>query len=123
MENAKVVLIEDHKSYRELAEHWLTHFGHSIVAEATSLPMAMELIVKIGQGMLCDVIILDGNLSNGPSDFSDARKIYDSYKSFGIDIPILGFSVDALHENGINIPKEFETYKSGRKAAMLINSL
>lgn len=123
MENAKVVLIEDWKSYRELAEHWLTHFGHIVVEEATTLPAAMELIEKIGQGMLCDVIILDGNLSSGPSDFSDARKIYDSYKAHGITLPIIGYSVDALHENGVNIPKEFETYKSARKAAMLINSL
>lgn len=123
MENAKVVLIEDWKSYRELAEHWLTHFGHSIVEEATTLPSALEVIKKLGQGMLCDAIILDGNLGNGPSDFSDARKIHDSYKANGLSIPIIGYSVEALHENGINIPKEFETYKNGRKAAMLINSL
>jgi len=98
MKNADIVIIEDDPNIRQAMRSLLSHNGHTVTHEASSLPraiMALDLIVA-GE-VKCDLITLDGNLnSNGSQDGYDARRILDEVRKYGLGVRVIGFSGSGL---------------------------
>lgn len=122
MEKARVAIIEDAESFRELARIALEHHGHSVIAEAKDVPSAFALLEEIKHGLVCDVILLDGNLTKGPTDFKDAHSIFEKYKKLELETPIIGYSSGSLAEEGI-VSSKFDSRKSTSDMLKMIASL
>ena len=122
MENCKIAIIEDSSDHILFARHRLEKEGHSVIAEAANLFAALILLDQIDQGLSCDAILLDGNLSAGRKDYQDAREINDRYKELGLKVPIIGYSSGSLADLGI-VKEDFDTKKNIDKMIRIVNSL
>ena len=87
-------LIEDYPLKIEVLKRKLASDGHIVVAEATTYPIAMNLVTDLLAGrILTDVVLLDANLSvreDGVGGSELARTLVDG----GFSRPILSISVD-----------------------------
>jgi CheY-like chemotaxis protein len=121
MENARIAIIDDHKSNRTLAKFSLEARGHTVVAEASSRQEAFDLVDQMAKGnVVADVILLDGNLGHTDT-YEDAMVIAERLRETGVTSKVLGFSVGSLGEHGIQV--DADTFKSPRTAAEIIKEL
>lgn len=104
MEGARVAVIEDDAFFRDITRRILERFGHFVVAEATNLSQAFDLIDEIAQGnQEVDVILLDGNLHEGASDGEDARQVALMIKETNVAAKVFGFSLRPMSDYGIEV--------------------
>lgn|GEM_PF-1528755 len=91
-ENALVFVADDDVDQQGDYVRWLPRGGHRVVATATSLIEAGEVIPTLGeQGV--QVAIVDGNLGKGPlasSDGRDGRMIVEQIRKLYPEIKIVG---------------------------------
>lgn len=111
MEHAKIAIFEDDELARQLLAELLEYSGHEVVAKAGSFEESVKVVEALEPGAV-DVVLLDGNLTEGRNDSREGSQIAQALRAkfteeFRIvnisasDSPILGADV--------NIPK----YDSG----------
>lgn len=104
MEHARIALFEDQENIRQLIAAALDQSTHEIVAEASTVDEALQVVDQVERGDLnVDVILLDGNLDSGQMDCSDARRIAAEIKDRGIPAVIIGFSAYRLQRFGVPV--------------------
>ena len=69
MEQARIILIEDIDSIRQLLREELTDKGHAVVREAASPPEAEWVADELAsRRLIADFVVLDGNLTRHSYD-------------------------------------------------------
>lgn len=111
-ENASVFVAEDDTIWQKNYARWLASGGHRVVATATSLTEAGEVIATLReQGV--QVAIVDGNLGSGPwasSDGRDGRRIVKLIRDLHPDVKIVGATgaPEGVEGADVNVRKSAE---------------
>jgi CheY-like chemotaxis protein len=115
MKSAHIAVFEDSKQAQQLIDLALLGSEHRIVATAETRHDALKVVELMQVGKLAvDVVLLDGNLDKGISDFSDAFAIYDKLQRRSDQMPIVvGISSSLLTDEGLPIPREYDLSKDG----------
>ena len=88
-------LIEDYPLKIEVLKRKLASDGHIVVAEATTYPIAMNLVTDLLAGrILTDVVLLDANLTPFREDGVEGTELARTLVDGGFSRPILSISVD-----------------------------
>lgn len=97
MENARIVIFEDHAEIREMARVIIGLTTHQIVAEAETRADAEEIIERLSDpqdSLQADAIIVDGNLKDGPGFGEDGRYLASLSRLHNLSASIIRFSND-----------------------------
>lgn len=102
---AKVFIAEDRAKWQATYERILPIGGHSVVATATTMDEASEVIPTLGD-LGVQVAIVDGNLGEDTNG-EDGRLIADQLRNLYPDIKIVGASMDpdGVHGADVNVWK------------------
>jgi DNA-binding NarL/FixJ family response regulator len=99
MEHARIAVFEDRPGFRQLIKDTLSGTEHIVVAEADTLPLALKVISQmIMEELECDVITLDGNLSENGSFLADALEIIEAIQAAKLPVRVIGLAGVKLRE-------------------------
>jgi CheY-like chemotaxis protein len=74
MEDARIVLFEDHETIRRYMCRSITRLGHAVVREAASWEESLPLVEQLQEDEF-DVAVIDGNMGSGRSGTADGSDI------------------------------------------------
>lgn len=104
-EKAKIFWVEDRDNERRLAAPDLEKAGHIIVGNARTFQEAMDSIPGLAN-LGTQVVILDGNLTEGETGGYEGHDIGAAIKQAHPDIIVVGnSSYDDIRTADINCPK------------------
>ena len=117
MLGARVGLFENDQNMLFLAKWGIQQEGHVLVPEAVAetKPKALEVIEGLALGRIAiDVLVLDGNLTEGATDGDDAIEIAARMHDLGVLLPVIGFSSRPFAHYDITVARD-----AGKKPAEL----
>jgi hypothetical protein len=94
-ENAKIAIFEDNLSLRTILSRNLTALGHTIVAEARTMPEAQELIPRL-KDLGTQIAVIDGTLGPVKSEGREGAEIARGIKESSPGITTIGWSTDFI---------------------------
>lgn len=98
---ARVAVIEDEPGLQTLYGRWLQSGGHSIVARATNVTEAGDVIDTLKAGDV-DVAIVDGNLGSSRNG-EDGSLVIQKLRARLSDVKIIGASSDLAGVFGADV--------------------
>lgn len=106
-ENARVFLVEDDKIGVVNTRWFLTeNGGHTIVAEASSLEEALNLIPHLEEKGV-NVAVVDGNLSLNDSSGRDGATVAEEIRKRAPNIKIVAYSGEKQDYGDVYVPKPY----------------
>lgn len=121
-ENARVFLVEDDKIGVMRTRWFLTeNGGHTIVAEASSLEEALNLIPHLEEKGV-NVAVVDGNLSPDDSSGRDGTTVAEEIRKEAPNVKIVAYSGEKYDYGDVYVPKP-HPYKKEVKLEEIVKEL
>ena len=116
MNNARVIIVEDHPKTRSIYKENLDICGHVVVGEADTVAAAILMIDSLkAHRARVDVAIVDGSLSGDEADGTDGEVVAAYIHRMLGKVTIIGAILEGgVHGADINVSKQdpYELYET-----------
>ena len=103
-ENANVYVVEDNSEWKRIVAKEMEKGGHTIVAQDEKRESALQTVESL-VAMGVQVVVLDGNVTEGMHDGSDGRLIAKAIKQAAPEVKIIGFSTAPVSGADLSLDK------------------
>jgi CheY-like chemotaxis protein len=103
-QDLRVIHIEDDPQWQDIVREAVEEIGATLVLTLDTMEEALAAVILM-EKLKIDLVILDGNLTEGEYKGDEARKILEMMAQRGVSATTIGFSGSSIKEADIDLGK------------------
>ncbi|MEK7531086.1 MAG: response regulator [Patescibacteria group bacterium] len=104
-EGKRCAIIEDALEWQSQIKSALTEGGHTVVARATNLQAALDLVKNLKK-LKVQVVTLDGNLTPDADNGNHGREVLQCIRATAPKVKVVGMSLDSMPRVDVDVGKQ-----------------